>query len=57
MEIKVVRFVVKGSAKLIVSPDRMEQILVGKKSVAHRRVFDIKFIGIRLTEKILSFGY
>ena len=57
MEIEVVKFVVKGSAKLIVSPDQRGQILVGKKSVAHRRVFDIKFIGIRLTEKILSLGY
>ena len=45
MEIEVVAFVVKGSAKLIVSPDQREKILIGKKSVAHRRVFDIEFIG------------
>ena len=39
MEIEIVTFVVKGSAKLNVPNDWQEQIQVGR-SVALRRVFD-----------------
>ena len=44
MEIEIVTFVVKGSAKLTVSTDWQEQIQVGSRSVALRRVFDLKLI-------------
>ena len=39
MEIEIVTFVVKGSAKLTVPTDWQEQIQVGSRSVALRRVF------------------
>ena len=42
MEIEIVTFVVKGSAKLTIPTDWQEQIQVGSRSVALRRVFDLK---------------
>ena len=54
MEIEIVTFVVKGSAKLTVPTDWQEQIQVGSRSVALRRVFDLKLRGIHLTEIILK---
>ena len=45
MEIEIVTFVVKGSAKLTVPTDWQEQIQVGSRSVALRRVFDLKLMG------------
>ena len=54
MEIKIVTFVVKGSTKLAVPTDRQEQIAVGSRRVALRRVFDLKLRGIHLTEIILK---
>ena len=42
MEIEIVTFVVKGSVKLTVPTDWQEQIQVGSRSVALRRVFDLK---------------
>ena len=54
MEIEIVTFVVKGSAKLTVPTDWQEQIQVGKRSVALRRVFNLKLKGIHLTEIILK---
>ena len=42
MEIEIVSFVLKGSAKLTVPTDRQEQIQVGSRSVFLRCVFDIK---------------
>ena len=42
MEIEIVTFVVKGSMKLTVPTDWQEQIQVGSRSVALRRVFDLK---------------
>ena len=54
MEIEIVTFVVKGSTKLTVPTDWQEQIKVGSKSVALRRVFDLKLRGIHLTEIILK---
>ena len=41
MEIEIVTIVVKGSAKLTVPTDWQEQIQVGSRSVALRRVFDL----------------
>ena len=43
MEIEIVTFVVKGSATLTVPIEWQEQIQVGRRSVALRRVFDLKF--------------
>ena len=54
MEIEMVTLVVKGSAKLAVPTNWQEQIQVGSRSVAHRRVFDLKLRGIHLTEIILN---
>ena len=54
MEIEIVAFVVKGSAKLTVPTDWQEQIQVRSRSVALRRVFDLKLRGIHLTEIILK---
>ena len=45
MEIEIVTFVVKGSMKLTVPTDWQEQIQVGSRSVALRRVFDLKLRG------------
>ena len=45
MEIEIVTFVVKGSAKLTVPTDLQEQIQVGSRRVALRRVFDLKLGG------------
>ena len=45
--------VVRGSAKLTVPPGRLEQITVGSRDNALCRVFDLKLIGIHLTEIIL----
>ena len=53
MEIEIITFVVKGSAKLTVPTDWQEPIEVGS-SVALRRVFDFKLRGIHLTEIILK---
>ena len=44
MEIEIVTFVVKGSMKLTVPTDWQEQIQVGSRSVALRRVFDLIYI-------------
>ena len=52
MEIEIVAFVVKGSAKLTVSNDWQEQIQVRSRSVALRRVFDLKLRGISLSKKM-----
>ena len=52
MEIEIVRFVVKVRAKLTVHTDWQEQIQVGSKRVALRRVFDLKLRGIQLTDII-----
>ena len=58
MEIEIVTFVVKGSAKLTVPADWQEQIQVGSTSVALRRVFDLKLRGIHLTrDNSQSLGY
>ena len=46
MEIEIATFVVKESTKLTVPTDWQEQIQVGSRSVALRRVFDLKFRGI-----------
>ena len=54
MEIEIVTFLVKGSVKLTVPTDWWEQIQVGSRSVALRRVFDLKQRGIHLTEIILK---
>ena len=54
MEIEIVTFVVKGSAKLTVPTDWQGQIQVGSRSVALRRVFDLKLRRIHLTEIILK---
>ena len=54
MEIEIVTFVVKGRAKLTVPTDWQEQIQVGSRSVALRRVFDLKLRGIHLTEIIIK---
>ena len=54
MEIEIVTFVVKGSTKLPVPTDRQEQIKVGSRSVALRRVFDLKLRGMHMTEIILK---
>ena len=53
MEIEIVTFVLKGSAKLTVPTDWQEQIQVGSRSVALRRVLTLKLRGIHLTEIIL----
>ena len=45
MEIEIVTLVVKGSAKLVVPTNLQEQIQVGSRSVAHRRVLDFKLRG------------
>ena len=42
---EIVTFVVKGSAKLTVPTDWQEQIQVGNRSFARRRVFDLKLRG------------
>ena len=42
MEIKTVTIVVKGNVKLTVPTDWQEWIQVGSRSVALRRVFDLK---------------
>ena len=54
MEIEIVTFVAKGSAKLTVPTDWQDQIKVGSRSVALRRVLDLKLSGIHLTEIILK---
>ena len=54
MEIDIVTFVVKGSAKLTVPTDWQGQIQVGSISVALCRVFDLKLRGIHLNELILK---
>ena len=54
MEIEIVTFVVKGIAKLTVPTDWQEQIQVGSRSFALRRVFDLKLRGIHLIEIILK---
>ena len=54
MEIEIVTFVIKGSAKLTVPADCQDQIQVGSRSVALRCVFDLKLRGIHLTEIFLK---
>ena len=54
MEIEIVTLVVKKSAKLTDPTDWQEQIRVRSRSFAFRRVFDLKFRGIHLTEMILK---
>ena len=54
MEIEIVTFVVKGSTKLTVPTDWHEQIQVGSRNVALRRVLDLKLRGIHLNEIILK---
>ena len=41
MKIDIIRFVVKGCAKLSVPPNRLKQIHIGSRSVAPRRVYSI----------------
>ena len=45
MEIEIVTFVLKGSAKLAVPTDLREQIQEGSRIVAFRLVFDLKLRG------------
>ena len=54
MEIKIVTFVEKGSAKLTVPTFWQEQIQVGSRSFkfVFRCVFDLKLRGMHLTEMI-----
>ena len=54
MEIEIVTLVVKGSAKLTVPTDGQELLQVASKSVALRRVFDLKLRDIYLTEIIFK---
>ena len=54
MKVEIVTFVVKGSAQLIVPPDRQEKIKVGSRGVALSRVFDLKVSGIHLTKIIIK---
>ena len=54
MEVEIVTFVIKGSVKLTVPPDRQEQIQVGSRGVALSSVFYIELSGIRLTKIILK---
>ena len=54
MEIEIVTLDVKGNAKLTIPTDRQEQIQVKSRSVALRRVFDLKLRRIHLTEIILK---
>ena len=54
MEVEIVTFVVKGSVPLAVPPDRQELIQKGSRSVALRRVFDLKLNGIHPTRIILK---
>ena len=54
MEIEIVTLVVKESAKLTVPTNWQEQIQVGSRSVALRRVFDLKLTEIHLIEIILE---
>ena len=54
MEVEIVTFVVKGSAQLTVTHDRQDEIQVGSRGVALRRVFDRKLSGIHLTHLILK---
>ena len=54
MEIEIVTFIVKESMKLTVPTDWQEQIQVGSRSFALRRVFDLKLRGIHMTEIILK---
>ena len=49
MEIEIVTIFGKGSAKLTIPTDWQEQIQAGSRSVALRRVFDLKLRGINLT--------
>ena len=57
MEIEIVTFVVKGSAKLTVPIDWQEQIQVGSRSVALRRVFDLKLGDTSDRDNSQSLGY
>ena len=47
-------FVIKGSSKLTVPPNRKDLIKVGSRSVVLRRVFDLKVSEIHLTQVILK---
>ena len=51
MEVEIVTFVIKGSAQLIVPPDRQEQIQVGSRVVAISRVFYLMLNGIHLIKQ------
>ena len=54
MEVEMVTFGVKGSAKMTVPTDWQEQVQVGSKIVALRRVFDLKLRGIHLNKIIIK---
>ena len=54
MEIEIVKPVVNGSTKLTVPRHWQEQIQVGSRSVALRRVFDLNLSGIYLVEILLK---
>ena len=50
IKIEIVTLVVKGIAKFAITLDLRGQIQVGSRSVAFRRVFDLKLKGIHLTK-------
>ena len=54
VEIEIVTFVINGSVKLTVPPDRQKKFQVRSRSVALCRVFDLEFNGIHLAQVILK---
>ena len=54
VEIEIVTFVINGSVKLTVPPDRQKYMQVRSRSVAFGRVFDLEFNGIHLAQVILK---
>ena len=54
MEREIVMFVINGSMKLAVPPDRPKKIQVRSRSVVISRIFDLKFNGIHLAQVILN---
>ena len=51
MEFKIIKFVVKGTAQVIVPPEWQEYVQVGNRGVAVSRVFYVKLSAIHLTKK------
>ena len=54
MKIENAMFVINGSMKFTVHPDRQNQIQVRSRSVVLCRIFDLKFNGIYLAQVFLK---